>query len=107
LGATVDTFTLPKITSYGQYSSSNYGVHTQCVELGPVTVWFSYRTPVAFHIDGFSRVVHRNDWGTTTGKHLNWIDGGDKQSRVAAETFKKLWEEQTSAVLGKELALAD
>jgi hypothetical protein len=90
---------LPKIDNYGQYSSGNYGVHTQVVDVGPVRVWFSYRTPVAFHVDGKSRVVHRNDWGPTTGKHLNWIDDGDKSARVDHETFTKLWDEQVEPLL--------
>ena len=64
------------------------------MDVGPVRVWISYRTPVAFQVDGHSRVVRQNDWSTTTGKHLNWIDGGDKKSRVDGETFERLWKEQ-------------
>jgi hypothetical protein len=90
---------LPKIGNYGQYSSGNYGAHSLVVEVGPVTVWFSYRTPIAFQVDGHSQVVHRNDWSTTTGKHLNWIDNGNKKGRVDAETFEKLWTEQVVPAL--------
>jgi len=82
---------LPSISSYGQYSSDNYGAHTLLVDVGPLRVWFSYKTPVAFHVDGQRRVVLRNYWAATTGKHLNWIDGGDKKSRVDQETFDNLW----------------
>lgn len=85
---------LPKIGNYGQYSSGNYGAHTLVVDVGPVTVWFSYSTPVAFQVDGHARVVHENDWSVTTGKHLNWIDGGNKRGRVDHETFERLWAEQ-------------
>lgn len=85
---------LPKISSYGNYSSGNYGAHCLCVEMPNATVWFSYETPVAFQINGSSRVVRRNDWGPTTGKHLNAIDDGDKKARVDGETFERLFVEQ-------------
>jgi hypothetical protein len=52
-------------------------------------VWFSYSTPVAFR--GRAGVyVRQNSWGTTTGKHLNWIDGGCKKSRIDGEEFERL-----------------
>lgn len=86
-------FSLPRISSYGNYSSDNYGAHTLVVEIGPLTVWFSYKTVVAFQLGGEPRVVHTNDWGPTTGKHLNWIDRGDKSSRKSAEEFQRLWNE--------------
>lgn len=86
---------LPKINTYCEYSSANYGAHCLCVEVGSVTVWFSYKTPVAFQVRGFPRVIHENVWGPTTGKHLNAIDGGgDKKSRVSAEEFERLWATQ-------------
>lgn len=85
---------LPKISSYGQYSSDNYGAHSLCVEMPNVTVWFSYQTPVAFQVPGNPRVVRENDWGPTTGKHLKWIDGGDKSNRVSGQEFERLWLEQ-------------
>ena len=77
---------LPRINSYGQYSSDNYG---------------GYRTPVAFRVDGHNRVVHVNDWGPTTGKHLKWIDGStskDAKHRVDGEMFDKLWKEQVEPI---------
>lgn len=86
---------LPSISSYGQYSSNNYGAHTLEVEIGPVTVWFSYKTPVAFLAPGTPKIVRENEWGRTTGKHLKWIDGftsKDKTSgRVTGEKFEQLW----------------
>lgn len=93
---------MPRINSYGQYSSDNYGAHCLVVSMGSVTVWFSYKTPIAFHVDGHSRVVHQNDWGPTTGKHLKWIDGGDKDAkkrRVDDETFERLWKERVDPIL--------
>lgn len=74
---------LPSIGSYGDYSGEGYGGH--CIKLdipGIVTLWYSYQTVVAFMTPYQSRVVSQNEWGCTTGKHLNWIDGGAKKSRI-------------------------
>ena len=93
--------TLPRIWSYGQYSSENYGANCMAVAVGPLTVWYSYRTPVAFEVGGHPQVVHENDWGPTTGKHLNWINS-DKSSRVDGETFQRLWSDQVEPLLRDE-----
>ncbi len=61
------------------------------VFVGPLTVWFSYSTPVAFKADGRPVVVRKNEWAQTTGKHLNAIDGGGKdaqKARVDGPTFR-------------------
>ena len=84
---------LPSFQTYGNYSSENYGAHALQVFLPGVTVWFSYKTPVAFKVGAGPRIVRQNDWGPTTGKHLNAIDGGDKKSRVTGEEFERLWAE--------------
>jgi hypothetical protein len=69
------------------------------VNVGPITVWFSYQTPVAFQVRGGLTVVRQNDWGPTTGKHLNAIDGGCKSSRVSGEAFQQAWAEQVEPLL--------
>ena len=93
---------LPEISTYGEYSSGNYGVNSMRVDIGPLTVYYSYKTPVAFRVDGHSLVVHQNNWGPTTGKHLNKIDGGAKEKRVDYETFTRLWNEQVGPLLDAE-----
>jgi len=83
-----------KFHNYGEYSSDNYGAHTLCfTDSRGNDFYYSYKTLVAFRGSN-GLVVHQNRWGTTTGKHLNWIDGGQKDSRVDNETFKKLYQEQ-------------
>ena len=77
------------ITTYGQYSSGNYGAHALRVDVGPLRLWFSYSTCVAFHLDGQLRRVRENSWGPTTGKHINAIDGGNKRDRLDGETFQR------------------
>ena len=78
--------------NYGDYSSNNYGAHTQQVDIGNLRLWFSYDTVVAFH-DNDGRKVCENCWQQTTGKHLNWIDGGDKKSRLPYDEFNELLNE--------------
>lgn len=94
---------LPTISNYMDYSSSNYGAHSLLVTMGPLRVWYSYRTPVAFSWMGPApMVVHQNVWGTTTGKHLNMIDGGDKEARkqrVDGEHFQAMWDEHVAPLL--------
>lgn len=81
---------LPRIRNYGQYSSSNYGAHTLEVTIGSVTMFYSYQTLVAFQDDDGLKVC-QNIWGTTTGKHLNWIDDGDHKSRLSPDAFQAAW----------------
>lgn len=74
-----------KFYNYGNYSSDNYGAHTLCFEVDSNKFWFSYDTLVAFNINGEFHII-KNYWGTTTGKHLNWIDS-NKSIREDKETF--------------------
>lgn len=79
---------LPRISNYGPYQNDNYGAHSLRVDVGRLTLWYSYRTVVAFSA-GAGIVVSENDWGPTTGKHINAIDGGDKKSRLPRAEFEK------------------
>ncbi len=93
---------LPRFESYGQYASSNYGAHSLVFHVGELTVYFSYQTPVAFRVYGNPAIVRENDWGPTTGKHLNWIDGGSKESkaqRLSGEDFEQRLAELVAATV--------
>jgi len=59
------------------------------VEIGDLELYFSYETPVAFRTSKTGLVVSENIWGSTTGKHLNWLDGGRKQHRIPNDEFEK------------------
>ena len=78
--------------NYGNYSTDNYGAHSMALSLGDRTLYFSYETLVAF--SGYNSkgkhfyCIHKNEWGTTTGKHLNWIDN-NKAIRVDENEFQK------------------
>ena len=84
---------LPTFETYGDYSSDNYGAHALVFTMpcGGL-IYFSYKTPVAFVKNG-PVVVRQNDWGPTTGKHLNTIDGGNKKARVPGDQFEKMLQE--------------
>ena len=81
--------------NYGQYSSENYGAHSLAFETKQGDFYFSYDTLVAFRSNKTGkRYVRKNVWGTTTGKHLNWIDGGNKENRLDREDFEKALKEE-------------
>lgn len=81
---------LPKISNYGNYSSENYGAHSRKVELANIILYYSYETIVAYSDAQDGLTVSKNVWGVTTGKHLNWIDGGDKKSRKENAEFESM-----------------
>jgi hypothetical protein len=83
---------LPSITSYGNYSSDNYGFHTQKVTLKNISIYYSYETIVAYEDIKDGLVCCKNQWGVTTGKHLNWIEP-NKKLRKSSEEFEKLLNE--------------
>lgn len=65
------------------------GNNSTKVEMGRITLYFSYETLIAIEVDNF-RTVHENIWGTTTGKHLNAIDGGrNKEGRFSSVEFER------------------
>lgn len=48
---------------------------------------FSYKTPIAFALNG-KVTIRENDWNTITGKHLNAIST-DKSVRVSGREFEE------------------
>ena len=80
-----------RLFNYGNYSSDNYG-SCRAIQIGTLTLYFSYETVIAFQ-EGFKDLVIReNDWGPTTGKHLNWICK-DKSIRISGKEFEEKLEE--------------
>ena len=75
------------LPSWYTYCEKTTAANALAFELDGITVWFSYKTPVAFRVDGYSVVVRANAWGPTTGKHLNYIDDGYKTRRVSGSAF--------------------
>jgi len=67
-------------------SIGTVGPNFTCVDVGGVTIYFSYKTPIAFH-NANGLTIRVNDWSTTTGKHLNAIDP-NKTRRVSGKVFE-------------------
>jgi hypothetical protein len=60
------------------------------VTIGDVTVSFSYRTPIAFHVAGVGCTARENVWGPTTGKHLRIVAPNvAKADRLDGEAFER------------------
>lgn len=58
------------------------------LNMNELSIWFSYETPIAF--SSFGQIfIRQNDWSSTTGKHLNYINT-DKKLRLTGEHFEKL-----------------
>lgn len=81
---------IPTFESYGKYASGNYGVNSiRFTFPNGLEFYYSYSTLVAFRSIETGLVVSKNIWSTTTGKHLNWIDGGRKDERYEYSTMQK------------------
>ena len=68
--------------------SVEIGSNHAAVSFENLTIWFSYRTPIAFMTPKTGRVCRENSWGPTTGKHLNAVDE-DKSKRIAGAEFER------------------
>lgn len=77
-----------KLPTFHPYCEDTTAVNALLFDLGPIRVWYSYRTPVAFQDGNGPIIVRQNDWGPTTGKHLNAIDGGNKADRISGGEFE-------------------
>ena len=84
---------LPNFQSYMNGSSKNYGLNSlQFFDGQGGVFWFSYQTLVAFKFQSGPKVCRANEWGPTTGKHLNAIEP-DHKARVDQETFERKYQE--------------
>lgn len=74
-----------------KFNVSKYGRGTNgtMVQINDLDLYFSYDTVVAFRAPGYGLKVSENIWSTSTGGHLNTIDGGDKGGRLEHEQFMK------------------
>jgi hypothetical protein len=71
-----------------KYAGDNTNAHA--VQIGPLTLYFSYKTLVAFYYKR-ELVICRNIFGRTTGKHIAAIyKAGTKIKDVPYEEFLKL-----------------
>ena len=76
--------------TYTNYTGRNTESHL--VSVGQLDVYFSYTTVVAFRSPNSGLVVSENQWGPTTGRHLNEIDGGEQDDRLPRREFVAMLE---------------
>lgn len=90
---------------YGNRAYQLRKAHCDVYSKDGVELYFSYETLVAFKMPNFQLFSVENCWGTTTGKHLNWI-GVPKECRVGQADFDELAKEHLEpyGVLGGSAA---
>jgi len=93
----------PKISNYMDYSSNNYG-SSRLVSIGNLDLYFSYDTVIAFSSKYTGLIIRKNDWSTTTGKHLNAINS-DHSIRIKGDEFEYMLEETLAKYELKEIAV--
>lgn len=69
------------------------------VNVGDVTLWFSYETIIAYRLPNGERVVSENVWSPTTNRHMNAIDGGSKRAKAARVPFQEFTRRVLAEVL--------
>lgn len=65
------------------------------VSFDGVAIAFSYETMIGFSVPGHEWAIRENNWGPTTGKHLNYLDP-DKKKRIPYDEFTTLYHERTT-----------
>lgn len=68
------------------------GKNGRMLELSNLKLYFSYETLIAFEHPDAGLVIRENNWGPTTGKHLNAINN-DTRIRVPGNLFQQQWQE--------------
>ena len=53
------------------------------VRFTELAIYTSYSTVIGFWTQFTGTVVRENSWGSTTGKHMNALDGGSKEAKAA------------------------
>ena len=87
---------MKKMISFRNENENSAG-NFNSVEIKWVRFYFSYQTCVCIKLreqfNGEYWFAIQNQRWATTGKHLNWFDGGDKKSRLTPEKFQEVYEE--------------
>lgn len=61
------------------------------IELGHLSLYFSYAECIGLQIDNNEPIFSENIWSLTTAKHLNFL-GSKKENRLPREQFLELLE---------------
>lgn len=65
------------------------GKNCIAIEIGKLTVYFSYRTPIAFRRKAGPKQVCENVWGDVTEKHMAFVEAGSQKNRICKHDFEK------------------
>lgn len=65
------------------------GANAVSITIGPIDLYFSYKTVIAFRAPGFGLVISANRWSSTTGRHLNEICRKEDKTRLSQGDFEK------------------
>lgn len=57
------------------------------IVIGNRSVLFSYKTPVALHIEGIGYIVTDKKWSRTTSKHINKFLNGNKAYKTETQEY--------------------
>lgn len=57
------------------------------IVIGNRSVLFSYKTPVALHIEGMGYIVTEKYWSKTTSRHINKFLNGEKPFKKESQEF--------------------
>lgn len=74
--------------SYRTNANGNVINNFRIIELGDVTIYYSYKTVIGFYTPKHGLVASENVWGTTTGKHLNLFS--NYEERIPREKFLEM-----------------
>ncbi len=76
-----------KLPNWSTYCPNTTAANAMAFDLGDIIIFYSYETVVAF-LNSSGLTVQENNWGATTGKHLNAIDNGNKKDRIPSAEFE-------------------
>jgi hypothetical protein len=81
------------MTTDNKFDLVNYsrGQNARYVTIGNMQLFFSYRTVIAIkYMNKAGEYVQHgrvNEWGPTTGRHMNDVPGNHKDDRLSGEDF--------------------
>ena len=81
-----------------KFACENYsrGNNARMVTIGDITLYYSYREIIAFSdmtnkepVRTSITVGRINEWGPTTGRHMNDVPGNAKEDRLTGRDFEQ------------------
>ena len=64
----------------------NIKPNLHALEVGKLTIWFSYAEPIAFHISGHSLQLSDKRWSNATSRHREFVREGFAKGELYEHT---------------------